>query len=115
MKTRIGVDKAGNRWLHFWCPGCNEVHGPKIVGAGAWTWNGDRERPTIEPSILVTGVRRITDEEHDRLMAGEKIEPEPRRCHSFLRDGHLQFLADCTHVLAGQTVELPEYPHGDAD
>jgi hypothetical protein len=31
-----------------------------------------------------------------------------QRCHSFLVDGQIQFLGDCTHALAGQTVPLPE-------
>ena len=29
------------------------------------------------------------------------------RCHSFVTDGRIQFLSDSTHVLAGQTVDLP--------
>ena len=29
-------------------------------------------------------------------------------CHSFITDGRIQFLGDCTHELKGQTVELPE-------
>jgi hypothetical protein len=28
------------------------------------------------------------------------------RCHSFITDGKIEFLSDCTHSLAGQTVEL---------
>jgi len=33
-------------------------------------------------------------------------------CHYFLKGGMLQFLGDCTHTLAGQTVPLPELaPH----
>ena len=31
-------------------------------------------------------------------------------CHSFVTDGRIQFLGDCTHSLAGQTVDLPEFP-----
>jgi len=31
------------------------------------------------------------------------------RCHSYVTDGRIQFLNDCTHDLAGQTVDLPEY------
>jgi hypothetical protein len=30
-----------------------------------------------------------------------------RICHCFIRDGQIQFLLDCTHALAGQTVPLP--------
>jgi hypothetical protein len=29
-------------------------------------------------------------------------------CHSFITDGFIQFLDDCTHPLAGQTVEIPD-------
>ncbi len=38
--------------LHFWCPGCDEVHGIRH-GAGGWAWNGDASKPTFQPSILV--------------------------------------------------------------
>lgn len=34
----------------------------------------------------------------------------PAVCHSFIRDGQIQFLSDCTHALAGQTVPLPAWP-----
>jgi hypothetical protein len=37
---------------------------------------------------------------------GEK--QEQRVCHSFVTDGRIQFLSDCTHELAGQTVDLPD-------
>lgn len=38
--------------------------------------------------------------------------PIPFVCHSFVTDGRIQFLSDCTHSLAGQTVDLPEMPAG---
>lgn len=59
-----------------------------------WGFNGDLERPTLSPSIL------------GRTTWGE--ERVPLVCHSFVRDGRIEFLADCTHMLAGQTVDLPE-------
>lgn len=84
-------DDGERRW--FWCPGCQENHGP----SHSWRFNGDFERPTFEPSILV---RR----------------PDPDRpginlsvCHSFVRDGRIMFLADSTHAFAGKTVELPPW------
>ncbi|TGV39244.1 ammonia monooxygenase, partial [bacterium M00.F.Ca.ET.168.01.1.1] len=67
---------------------------------------GDYDRPTFQPSVLVTGVQKLTEDEYERVMAGEKIEPRPLRCHSFVTDGQIQFLSDCTHALAGQTVAL---------
>lgn len=67
--------------LGFWCPGCEHMH---LVNSG-WTFNGNYDKPTFSPSVLVTG---------------------GHRCHSFVQGGHIQFLSDCTHALAGQTVEL---------
>lgn len=72
----------------FWCPGCDSVHAPNHT----WAYNGDPERPTFSPSILVRG-------------GSENI-----TCHSFVTDGRIQFLGDCTHALAGQTVDLPDVP-----
>lgn len=57
-----------------------------------WTFNGDMERPTFSPSLVVT----------------IKTEPKKQICHSFVRDGKIQFLSDCFHDLAGQTVEMPD-------
>lgn len=88
--------------LMFWCPGCNEAH---VVGP-SWSFNGNFDRPTFSPSVLVHGVQRLTEDEYQRVMAGEKIEPRPLRCHSFVTDGQIQFLGDCTHAMAGQTVAL---------
>jgi hypothetical protein len=31
------------------------------------------------------------------------------RCHSFVKDGWIQFLGDCYHELKGLTVEIPDW------
>ena len=98
------------RRLAFWCPGCDEKH-VVHVGDGPgprWGWNGNVDRPTFTPSVLVTGVELMTDAEHDAYMRGEGLPPARLRCHSFVTDGHIQFLSDCTHAMAGQTVPLPD-------
>lgn len=41
-------------------------------------------------------------------MAGETVHTERKICHSFIKDGMIQFLGDCTHELKGKTVKLPE-------
>ena len=84
----------GNRLL-FWCPGCNGAHMIN-VSPGRWGFNGNFERPTFTPSILVR---------YDGPDAGVDDAP-PAVCHSFVTDGQIQFLGDCTHALAGQTVAL---------
>jgi hypothetical protein len=104
---------AADNQLLFWCPGCDSVHAVRVDPIGSmgngWGWNRDGDAPTFTPSVLVNGTRRLTDDEHARLMAGEKIEPTPLVCHSFVKDGQIQFLGDCTHALAGQTVPLPDF------
>lgn len=92
--------------LMFHCPGCKCAHWFSDKPPHGWTWNGDQLRPTVSPSILVTGVQPCTPDEARRIMAGEKVEPRPLRCHSFVVDGAIQFLSDCTHELAGKTVPL---------
>lgn len=114
MKTEILRDAEGTTYLMFWCPGCDESHGPVVARTVAarplWTWNGDRDRPTLSPSIRVRGKRRLTDDEYHRIVAGEQVDVPDRTCHSFVRDGRIEFLGDCTHELAGQTVDIPEWP-----
>ena len=93
----------------FRCPGCGEGHGIQVGEGPAprWGFNGNYDRPTFTPSVLVRGTRRLTDAEVERIIDGEKIKPEPLICHSFVRGGQIQFLGDCTHALANQTVPLP--------
>lgn len=61
-----------------------------------WQFNGDLERPTFSPSLLCQSNR----------WDGQRA--VPHTCHSFITDGRIQFLGDCTHALAGQTVDLLE-------
>lgn len=79
----------------YWCPGCKGGHTvtvdrPNDVGS-QWTWNGSMDKPTFRPSVLV----------HER--------PGGHRCHSHVVDGHIQFLTDSSHHLAGQTVPMEPF------
>ena len=114
--------------LTWWCPGCNHAHvikaairhAPVVLPDpdnpdwtppreyyeardGAWSWNGSAQRPTFQPSVLVTYPGADADQ------AGAP----PAVCHSFVVDGQMQFLSDCTHALAGQTVPIPPWPRPD--
>ena len=80
----------------------------KRAGTGCWTWNGDTEKPTLKPSILTRTKRQLTEDEYQRVMAGEKIEVDDVVCHSFVNDGQVKFLGDCTHEFAGQTMYFLE-------
>lgn len=113
--------QPSGEWL-IQCPGCKFGHSFNIKpnadnGVGGckptWTFNGDVYKPTFRASLLVRYTKRLTEEEHTRIMAGEKVTPVDMVCHSFVTDGKIEFLSDCTHALAGQTVELPDIDWGD--
>jgi hypothetical protein len=104
----------GDGLVGFHCPGCDEMHmvNTDVVDRPnhpAWDFDGNFDAPTFSPSINVTGVRRTTEDEYARIMAGERIDPTPRVCHSYVRAGAIQFFGDCTHALAGQTVQLKPF------
>ncbi|CAN7314655.1 DUF6527 family protein [Bosea sp. LjRoot9] len=95
----------------FKCPGCMELHQIRVEGEGRprWEFNGNFEQPTFRPSILVNGVQSIIDAEGEwtgEFVLDESGKPRALVCHSFVTDGQIQFLGDCTHALAGQTVPL---------
>lgn len=98
------VRTQGGTGIAFWCPGCDSAHvvtteGDRSKGP-VWSWDGNVDVPTISPSILVTYSGRD---------AGMGDAP-PARCHSFVRSGAIEFLSDCTHAHAGQTVAIPDFP-----
>lgn len=94
--VRISTDRE--EVIAFHCPGCNGGHSFRIRGGGPiWIWDGNLDRGTFSPSLLV----RYYNDPQDR----EKVTGV---CHSFVRGGKIEFLGDCTHALRGQTVDIPE-------
>jgi hypothetical protein len=91
-KLRESHAADGGRWLAFWCPGCQWVHmipveKPNPVNGACWSFDGNVDAPTFAPSLHLVG-----------------------QCHSFVRAGRIEFLSDCAHELAGQTVDIPDMP-----
>ena len=70
----------------------------RIVGDvhPVWGWNQDMENPTFTPSILVNG-------------NVEFVNPTAPRCHTFVTDGWIDYLTDCTHGMKGTKVRLPDW------
>ncbi|WP_066339287.1 DUF6527 family protein [Azohydromonas lata] len=117
---RTGADGA----LYFWCLGCDMPH-CVMHGAGGgprWTWNGDADKPTLSPSVLVqwdhlSPAARERNaafyQEHGRYMTHIELPYDVHHvCHTFVRDGRIEYLGDCTHDLVNQTIDLPEFPEG---
>lgn len=98
-------DNPTNERVIFFCPGCKCGHHvttklKNCAQGPLWSWNGSLDAPTFSPSVLVT----------TSLPQGRGLPDVPRgTCHSFVTDGKIQFLGDCTHELAGKTVPLPEF------
>lgn len=111
------VDEGEGR-IRFHCPGCKCSHNIVVKGDAQWWWNGSFELPTFTPSVLTWGREWVQDDPADTSrvktetpgvfrVGGPGHFVEVRRCHSFVTDGRIQFLTDCAHALAGQTVDLP--------
>lgn len=91
FRTKKIVNTKGE--FHGWivyCPACKRHH----IFDSRWTFNGDQRKPTFRASMLV----------HEHKNDAGYHQP---RCHSFVTDGQIQYLSDCTHELKGQTVDLP--------
>lgn len=89
----------------FFCPGCEERHQINTSPNLQWEFNGDLEKPTFSPSYLTwNDPNPNADPKHDPTGKYRN----GFRCHSFIKDGMIQYLNDCTHKLAGKTVEMVE-------
>lgn len=96
-KLKFNEDKTQ---VTFWCIGCDGGHTINI-GVGMtpnWVFNGDIEKPTFTPSVLVT-YEGVDADTPDGL---------PSVCHTFVTNGKIQYLGDCTHPLANTEIDLPE-------
>ncbi len=80
--------------IAIFCPACKMTHAFDLV---RWQFNGNYKSPTFTPSMLVNG--KIDLKKH----------PNMKRCHSFVTDGKIKYLGDCTHDMKNQTVELDVY------
>ena len=118
MSALSPILRGGVGFVTFWCPGCSEAHViPYGAGDGPrWSYNGNPAAPTFSPSVLIRSGHHVPGHTPpDPCWCGTDEDGQPwpfmcSVCHSFVTDGRIQFLNDCTHPLAGQTVNLPEFP-----
>lgn len=108
VARRVHYHKDGKRqavtYHRYWCPGCDNLHSiavrpGKQPNGASWGFTGTLEKPTYTPSQL--------SEWEGLDKSGRKVK---RRCHTYIREGKIEFLKDTTHELAGQTVPLPPLP-----
>jgi Family of unknown function (DUF6527) len=85
---QVSEQSWGDRYV-FHCVGCNSTHMIDCRRDGqrpSWAFDGNMDSPTFSPSLF-----------HPAIM-----------CHLFIRAGQIQYLSDCRHHLAGQTVPMEE-------
>lgn len=87
MKIKEMQMSGGRTAWRIYCPGCKAFH---MITAEGWSFNGDVDKPTFSPSLVVDANSSTV-------------------CHSFIREGKIEFLSDSYHELAGQTVDLPSF------
>ena len=115
------AEESGRGWFVINCPACGEhviaVDTPFPSKKDQWSFNRDMEKPTFSPSLLVRTGKYVDssivngkDEETLKY-----IEETSYLCHSFIVDGKIQFLSDCSHKFAGQTVDLLDVKEYDKE
>lgn len=117
MKKVISYTDGERKGYHFHCEGCGSAHGVFTDGKGRpnWTFNGNEEKPTFTPSILVRWVsipKDILKDETGEYILGTdgRIKGAKNEvCHSYVTNGKIKYLNDCTHHLKGKTVELEDF------
>jgi hypothetical protein len=99
--TQHSTNRCLGLMVLVWCPGCQSLHTPRFRcpehggPATGPVWDGDPYSSpfTMSPSLLV---------------GQTSVSP---RCHSYIRNGRWEFLKDCGHALAGQTLPLEPLPN----
>ncbi len=84
-----GVKYHHDQYMYM-CEGCGYAHVFALKAEGGHhDFNMNLDNPTVSPSLV---------QNHTPC----------KMCHSFIRDGKIQYLNDCHHHLKGQTIDLPE-------
>lgn len=80
---------------------------------GCWTWNGDIEKPTLKPSILTKSGHFDENNKGKGCWCDyNKEHPEDPApftcflCHTWINEGRVIFLDDCSHEFKGQILDL---------
>lgn len=101
--AKIQIHPTDSTMYMFWDIATQEPNAFFIrQGHPCWQWNEDFSSPTVRPSILNTSESHID-------MVTKKI-TKPWRNHVFITQGKIEYLSDCTHDLAGKTVNMVDFP-----
>ena len=112
------LHKAEDGSLIFDCPACGTPHVVNVDPdrTPCWEWNRSMTDPTFQPSVLsrTNPLTEAGNADYKKWLEDgcpprtTDLETSQVICHSFVSFGRISYLGDCTHSMAGQTVELPE-------
>lgn len=89
----VKLARLDDSHLLFMCPGCKCPHHVRVAGHGPiWEWNGSTILPTFSPEITFSA------------------HTPSKRCRFVIKDGTIQFLADCHHEFSERLFVLPDWP-----
>ena len=116
------LHQVAENYYAFHCPGCQYGHAVTVNGhknsqGASWGWNGSMDKPTFTPSInirtgLYAGSVLVDENDKENFPVGKEWNDMLKRtsvvCHSVVTAGNIHYMADSTHALSGQIVELPD-------
>jgi hypothetical protein len=120
QKGVLYINEAAPDKIGFYCPACGEIHWvPKL----RWSFNGDYERPTLHPSVIYTSGHYCGHFNPEKDTCWCKYNEEYRKefpdgppspfkcvlCHTWVKEGTIQYLSDCSHAFAGKVVDMHDY------
>lgn len=108
--------------LSFYCPSCLDIHTVSIPdetkpNVHTWGFEFKDNKVTLTPSVALRSghySERFKPGDNCWCTFNKEHPDDPSKfkcgiCHSFIINDRIQFLGDSTHILANQTVELPNF------
>jgi hypothetical protein len=91
------MKEKDNEAYLFYCPACECAHRIQSdkTKTPCWEFNNDLDNPTVSPSIRV---RHYSNKLKKKL-----------NCHTFVKNGQIQYCSDCNHKFKNKTVEIPDW------
>lgn len=113
--SKVAYVNGNVNYIWWYCAGCKTRHSIPInrTDGHNWEFNGNMDKPSVTPSVLNRWGKDADPAWEEPIQEPNEATIDPDftwsgRCHIFITNGLVQFLSDCTHKLAGQTLELPE-------
>lgn len=115
MSVLKKITDGTREYFEFYCPGCKQTHLYYTKRKGpTWTFNGDMQAPTFQPSLLLLREEwtpPVTPENLDEWQKKQWPQVKvAKTCHLNITGGMIQFHGDCWHELKHKTIPMVPIP-----